>query len=363
MATLNNQGIIFSPSYGTFSRPGSPTAGQVIFNTDTNTLEVYTSRNTWEVVARDTAFYYRTIISTSYVAAGYKDTVPWRNVNRMVHATDACTNLGDLLQEPGAYVSGFNNKDSAFVWGCVNSWPGVSSYTSSFNMRNETTKAHSTNHNMTVARDDSGTAFKEHEFAYILAGGSTTIDVFNGSSETMITNSVSRPTLGTAGGTQSAVGVMSDEAHALIGDDTTGYNALLYFPTVTQLALTTNRLRSTGNVLRNLTSDGQQKAIQSKLRLGWIGNQGTYNGKYEYRKWNLSTFTWISTMASIDVNFGEENYDMGQAHQYMMGNYNGAQNNNGHKFYYATDSGVMLGTGSVRTGVPGSSSGACSWRD
>ena len=59
---------------------------------------------------------------------------------------------------------------------------------------------------------------------------------------------------------------------------------------------------------------------------------------------------------------GEENYDMGQEHQYCMGQYDGAQNNRGHKFFYTTDTGYELGSGSVRTGIPGGSSGSCGWR-
>jgi len=61
-------------------------------------------------------------------------------------------------------------------------------------------------------------------------------------------------------------------------------------------------------------------------------------------------------------NSGEENYDMGQEHQYCMGMYDGAQNNRGHKFFYTTDTGYELGAGSVRTGIPGGSSGICGWK-
>ena len=53
---------------------------------------------------------------------------------------------------------------------------------------------------------------------------------------------------------------------------------------------------------------------------------------------------------------------MGQDWQYALGTYDGAQNNRGHKFFYSTDSGYELGAGSIRTGVPGGSSGTCHWR-
>jgi hypothetical protein len=68
------------------------------------------------------------------------------------------------------------------------------------------------------------------------------------------------------------------------------------------------------------------------------------------------------TVPKVMTNMGEENYDMGQEHQYCLGQYDGAQNNRGHKFFYTTDTGYELGSGSVRTGVPGGSSGSCGWR-
>lgn len=361
MATTLGANGVFYPTYGSTTRPSSPTAGQVIYNSDIQALEVYTADG-WHVVSRDTQFLYRTIIAYSYVAGGYKSSAPWRNVNKMVHSTDACSDLGDLLQNAGSYVSGFNNRDNAFVFGCDGTWPGTASYTSSFNMRNDTTKTHSTNHNMTIARNDSATAFKEHEFGIILSGGNATSDVINGTTETMITSSVSAPST-SSGGAQGALGVLCDENHSLVGDAATAFNGVIFHSTLSSMTLTTGLLKDSTNAAQYLTSDGQQKPIHSKLRLGWIKNEGTYQGGYNYRRWNMSTFTHMATFTAIDTNFGEENYDMGQAHQYMMGNYNGAQNNNGHKFYYATESGTMLSTGSVRTGVPGGSSGACSWRD
>jgi hypothetical protein len=80
------------------------------------------------------------------------------------------------------------------------------------------------------------------------------------------------------------------------------------------------------------------------------------------RRWSYATDTNIGTVAKPMANTGEENYDMGQDHQYAMGSYDGLQNNRGHKFSYATDSGVELGSGSIRTGVPGGSSGHCVWK-
>jgi hypothetical protein len=54
---------------------------------------------------------------------------------------------------------------------------------------------------------------------------------------------------------------------------------------------------------------------------------------------------------------------MGQDHQYMLGMYNGAQNNIAWKFMYASESGAQGGASMEPKGKPGASSGHCSWRD
>jgi len=54
---------------------------------------------------------------------------------------------------------------------------------------------------------------------------------------------------------------------------------------------------------------------------------------------------------------------MGQDWQYMLGQYNGAQNNNNWKFYYATDSGTANVAGLSPTAQAGQSSGHCAWRE
>jgi len=112
----------------------------------------------------------------------------------------------------------------------------------------------------------------------------------------------------------------------------------------------------------NLLIHPQQKGISSKLQKGYIGNEGTYNGGYNLRRISFVTDTSLGTVAKPVGNSGEENFDMGQAHQYMMGMYDGAQNNRGWKFSYSTESGAELGAGSLRTGIAGGSSGQCVWK-
>jgi hypothetical protein len=111
------------------------------------------------------------------------------------------------------------------------------------------------------------------------------------------------------------------------------------------------------------SAHGQQKGISSKVGKGYAGNEGSYNGGYNLRRWTLSNDTNIGTVAKPHPNCGEENFTMGQDWQYMLGVYDGTgQTNNSWKFYYATDSGSNSVSG-LNPGVnAGTSSGVNGWR-
>ena len=352
--TVTNAGIQF-PSYTAATRPTGAT-GLVIYNSDSKMLEQYDGSQWLPLSSKNAPFLYRQVISTGYVAGGYKSSTPWQNVNKMNHATDLPTNLGDLLQSTGAYVSGFCNRDNGFIFGGTGM--GTGSYTVSFNMRNDTSLSHSTNHNTTRAVADTGTAFKEHDLGFICGGGSAVIDVFNGATETMQAASHGI-TLYSDGDTDNAHSTCSDENISLGGCSSGVFSLSHATTTIGSISTTTTGISNS----TTFTSNGQQKGINSKTGKGWVGNEGTYNAGYNYRRWQFSNQTMLGTVVRPIGNVGEENFDMGQDHQYMHGCYDGAQNNRSQKWYYWTETGVELGAASQRIGVPGGSSGHGFWRD
>ena len=367
--SLDDTGM-FVPLKATASLPSNPTQGQVIYNTDNHRMEIYDT-GIWKDAAdiRHGTFLTRVVITTGYVMGGYKDSSPWKNVNRMVHATDVMTNLGDLLTYAGAYTSGVNNLTKGFLWSTTDSMTAGTT-TSAFNLATETNAGLNSAWNTWQARDEIATIFKETQYAYI-AGGTVEIDQFNLTTETM-QGLISSAYFGGSG----AAGFGD-----AISTDTHGYAygaalaVKIMFSTTTTAVISPNLLKTS----RNPSSDGtvtlagtytsgglvtnfQQKGISSKLQKGYIGNEGTYNGGYNLRRISFVTDTSLGTVAKPIGNSGEENFDMGQAHQYMMGMYDGAQNNRGWKFSYSTESGAELGAGSLRTGVAGGSSGQCVWK-
>ena len=290
----------------------------------------------------------RTIITTGFVMGGYKDGTPYKNVNTMVHATDVCTNNGDVMTLQSCYTSGACNLIHGFLWSCSSAHPGTTTDNRKFHMN---TMTGSTAASMVVAaRNDCGTIFKETEMAWIQGGGTSSSDVFNLTNETMYSNQSINP--GYAGQSQQGVSGHSGETKGFIWQDA-NQSKTLTFATGTSVSIAT-----TGNAAGMAC---QQKGLCSKLGKGYAGNEGSYNGGNNLRVFSYTNETY-TTVAKPVTNCGEENFDMGQAHQYMMGNYDGVQNNRGWRFTYATDSGYELSGGSLRTGIPGGSSGHCAWR-
>lgn len=333
------------------SRPASPVEGQVIWNTSTKKLEMYDA-GYWVTVADiNRPFLYRTIITTSYVCGGYQNSTPWYNVNRMLHSTEVCTNLGNQIPAYMSYVSGASNLTKGFAFGSGGGWSGATNQMHAFNMATETSGGYIGT--MRNSRDLATVGFKEHYFAYIGGGGTADVDVFNLTTESMYGANIGPDVSGADDG-----GAMCDETAAYMY--TSSGSVKLMFATEVGYEQTTPGYRVTDTGIRG--AHGQQRGISSKVGKGYAGNEGSWGGGYNLRRFSFATDVQYGTSPKPIGNSGEENFDMGQDRQYMFGMHDGAQNNRGWRFNYASDSGYELGAGSVRTGVPGGSSGVCFWK-
>lgn len=337
--TVASSNGVVMPRFASNGRPSTPANGQVIYNTSTSTMEIYDGGQ-WREVSSARPFLLRQVITKGYVLGGYKDSTPWRNVNRMVHATDVMTNLGDQIDSTHAYTSAGTSLTKAFVF--CGTGMGSGTTTSVFVFATETSGG--TGSAARVSRDMLATCWKEHYYIYIMGGGSGDVDVFNTATEVMMQD-LGVDTAGT--GNMSSV---NDEFAGWTWTDDAGFR--ISFGSGVNYRVDTGVVRA---------AHSQQRGVNSKIGRGWCGNEGSYNGGYNFRRWNLATETNLGTTAKPHANSGEENLDMGQAHQYCHGQYDGAQNNRSWKFTYATETGVELGAGSTRTGVPGGSSAGGSW--
>ena len=316
----------------------------------------------------------RQVITTGYVAAGYKDGVAWRNVNALNQSTDTTTNLGDLLQEAANYTKGAQTKNTAYVFstaGTGNQGVGAFTSTSCFNMRNNTsmTKNNSMNSGTTIG--DASTIQStgptgEYLFAYVNGNQTGAFNQkFNMTTESYVGTIGSNLSQGGTG-----AGAHWSENHGYWWDDS---NTGKKFVFATETESTPGS--SPG-------FHGQQKGLCAKTGFGYGGNEGTYGAGRYFRKWNYTTEVTVSTPQKMVWYMGEENFVMGQTHGYLLGHYSDTpggtasaqgQTNDSGKTNYATDVGVrgafdptgtQSGTGSS-SGSPigGRSSGVGFWRD
>lgn len=330
------------------SNPASPVTGQVYWDTTDGGMKQWTGTKWDDVSYGGSSFKYRQIITDSYVLGGYRGGTPYKNVNRMAHSTDVCTNLGDRIVYTVSYSSGAPSLTTAWVFAAANAHSTATRNVVGMTLATEAARAANSGNYMWNNRNDAGVAFKEHDYVFITSGSN--MDKFNYTTETS-----SNPGIGILGdGTGGGVQAICNDVNAVLYNDGSAQNLKFASESSSWEGVLTSA-QAPGN-------NNQQKPINCKDGVGYGGNEGTYNGGYNYRKWLFVTNAQTSTVPRPMGNIGEENYDMGQDHQYCLGQYDGNQNNRGHKFYYSSDAGYELGSGSVRTGVPGGSSGTTGWR-
>jgi hypothetical protein len=357
--SLRVQGVSKPPRGSRANRPGSPLTGSLYLEeaASGSFLMVYTGINNgdngWVRVSSqvnsNVGFKFRQIIAVSYLAGGYKNSSPWKNVHKTINATDQTTHIGELLDFPASYTSGACSRYIFFVWSVNedNAFKGpadnVGIRTSAINMANDTKYTHQLKFNITIPRGDLGTMHKETEFSYMFTGGSSTVEKFDLSNETIMTGFNLTTINGGDGG-----GAFSDENFGY--GWTTGAGIKMSFASETFTSSA------------QWGAHSQQKGISSKVGKGYAGNEGDYAGGYNLRRWSNANDTNIGNVVKPHPNCGEENFTLGQDHQYMLGNYDGQQNNTSWKFFYATDTGTTSVSGLAPGVNGGTSSGHCGWR-
>ena len=341
--TINDTGYLRLPIGNSSQRPteDAGSLGGVRINSDTGKLE-YWSGATWE--SNSIAFKFRQIISTTFTQGGYKSAAAWNNVNKTFHTTDTTINLGDnSIERSHNYQAGANSRDYSYVFGAGNGHVVSSNYVIAFNMRTEqnmTDIGRSMNYN----RIRFGCAFQEDSHAFIHGGGRSEIEEYNMITKTPKSNTGSTYTTANAW-------AMSHENFAILFTSNDNRNWTFATRTLTARGGTT------------VSAHHQQKSVQSKNASAYAGAQGSYNGGFTYRITNMITNTTSGSINKMIGNSGEENYTMGQDHTYMLGMYNGLQNNLSARFNYQTETSFQGASSMEPKGKAGMSSAVCGWTD
>ena len=327
-----------------FDFPSSPTTGQQ-YLTPNGLLYLYNG-SSWNTLGIELSpnpfsnyFLYRVIYTRGYVTAGYKNSVPWKNSNRTVHATDITTNLGDIIDYPAAYIDGGYSDYNQYIYGDSNAVGGNSTWTTSLSMLTETARSHNSNWDTKTTRGDPAILLNPGlTIAYITGGGSSATDKHNLVTEIMY-NVGSAPAAPYNYGT---VACFFGETRGWISNGNTSY---LTFSTEVYTA---------GGL--TFATDGQGKALGSKRAIAY-GKPGSYASTNAFHKFNDLTGVTISTNLTTPDTSGEENFEIGQNWGYCLGNYNGLQNNNTYKVNYLTDAITVMGADTQPKGHDGMSSG------
>lgn len=324
---------------GTYTASGINTDGQVysftVRATDNSPGAKSVSDRSYSVTL-SVPWLYRQIITTMYMVGGYKDSTAWSNGNRFPRSTETCTNLGNGCIDNYNYKSGMCSDNNGYVFGAGGGHAVNLNATSKFSIRTEVKVSNPGGPGFACA--DTYTAFApDRNRSFTTGDGVSNMFRFTASSESF----------STIGGGQGgdAAGISGENKGIFWGDA----NRSINFSTEAQATIS-----MAGG------AHGQQKGLSSKVNLGYGGNEGTYNGGYNHRKINITNETY-NTITKMLANCGEENFAMSQDRGYILGEYNGAQNNNCGRIIYATDA-IASGFTSVQ-GNAGASSGHCFWRD
>jgi hypothetical protein len=196
---------------------------------------------------------------------------------------------------------------------------------------------------LAINRHNFGAVFQEHYLAWCSGGSSTLMEEYN------LTTKTYNGQIGATSLSGANWGMSSEN----IGIQYNGGSSNTF-------TFATRTIASRGGTQPG--NSHQQKAVQSKIGSAWAGNEGSYNGGYTFRKTSFTTNSTASGPSKPVGNCGEENLTMGQDHQYMIGQYNGLQNNISWKFNYASEQGFQGGASMEPKGKAGASSGTCAWR-
>lgn len=322
---------------GTYSASGINTDGTVYnftIRASDNSPGAKTTSDRSYSVTLSVPWLYRQIITTCYMAGGYKDSTLWSNVNRFPRSTETCVNLGNGNIDNFHYKSGMCDDNRGHVWN--------GNSTTTFNMRTEVKVNGVGAPGFNCA--NTGTVFApDRNRSFTIGDGVNSCFRFTAS-----TNSFTN--LG--GGTGNhASGISGENKGIWWNGEPTNAGRSINFSTEAQ-----------ASIGLYAGAHGQQKGMSAKTGFGYGGNEGSYAGGYNFRKTNITNESY-TTVAKMWANCGEENFGMTQDNGYMLGQYDDTigQNNRCGRHVYATDVGTQLAT--TIQGNGGASSGHAFWRD
>ncbi len=332
--------------------------------------------NTGSGIPDNSQWLYRSIYTHGYLAGGYKGSTPWRSLNKIWLATEVTLYCGEQLHAVASYTKGAFSDYNGYIvaHGNTGTYAANSSQVASYSLFNGTMRmmtgdgfsssgitygyegndpkneglsygtagygSHVGGMAMSVSRSDNGGASDiKGQSGWFVGGGSST------------TNRLHFPTEVMYAGWDSGDSGICDGASG----ETRGWFAWTSaYRYVTWSNSTWTGGWGTGGGWSR--GDYQCKIMSSKYGHHYIGTSS--NVTLPKARFSDSTGATLATFNKIRA-YGEDNCLMGQDNGYVLGHYDGQQNNHTIRQAYSTDSEVTLGATAQPKGHYGQSSGAC----
>lgn len=342
----------------TFPKPTAEAVGSVLHTGGTTAYWAYPGAP--ESVPATANLRYRSLFTHGYLAGGYKGSCPWRAVNRTWHATDITLYCGEQLAYAANYLEGTFSDHNGYIHNTADAYAAASAGTQSYSLANGTLR---TQGGGTYSPFGSGFGFPTStgttgvggwnlsssrgpyigcavnqmgQTGYITGGsGSSTTDKFHFPTETMFNTT----SLGVTGGMTSGIHGENRGYFATDG----GYRYVTY----------------SNDTFAAWTNPGHSSTWCKFLSTKWGHHYGTTN-QTALLKIRDSDGVALTTTGAKPSSSSEENFQMGQDWGYMLGNYDGQQNNDTQKYAHSTDTVTRLGAASRPKGHFGQSSACCS---
>tara|TARA_B100000700_G_C15056302_1_gene863018 strand:+ start:2546 stop:3679 length:1134 start_codon:yes stop_codon:yes gene_type:complete len=275
-------------------------------------------------------------ITRGYPAAGYKSSSAWRNINRTTHSTFSNVNVGDRMDQSDAYTAGAQNANMrAYVFCTANGWNNTGNYVSTFSMVTESNAG--AGQNMSTSRNRTSVMKRDFKYAYVCGNNNNNPDRYDLTNDSVTTVGGSSST----GGDNPACGY--GETKGWYKQGGTGHE----FVWATQTWSSWSSAPGT---------DGTNKTWSSRLGYMYWNTGGGYQTNSNMSRRDDTTGSELNQVGKPGTT-GEETFHTGMTHGFMVGMYNGSQNNTGGQMDFSTHS--FGWNGSLNSqGTPGRASGA-----
>ena len=361
---------------GLFPAPSSTSAGSpLIYNGSNAAFWAYPGSAQFTPSG---ALSTRSYLTHGYMTGGYKDGIAWRSMNKTWHSTDTTVYCGEQLNTAGSYNGGSFSDYYGYVHGAGGDGAAAASArTVSYNLA---TGIQRTTGSQPAGANPGGTfGYTGNDpggagIPYGSSGSASGVGTWELSTARSYfaagVNQIGQTCYITGGGQTAACDKMyypteimyTTTAAPVNGNHcTAAHGATIGWWSIAgnnRYITYSSDVWSTWSPGTTVAPDGVCKILSSKLGYHYCGSGA--NVTTAGQKFSDSTGSTLSTTITKPSAYGEENMQMGQNWGYMLGQYNGAQNNNTVKYNYTNDTLTVMGIVTQPKGHAGQSSAVCS---